>query len=505
MSLRGDLLSLPLWEVLQLLSSGKKTGKFQIVDEDQIAEIIFKDGKIIYAKVGILENLEALLDLALWNKGNFTFIPDEKVPISNLNLDLFEVLISAEKYVDLVDYLGDFILIPAIVEELSSEEETIVLSFDGIKRVKDVISETTLGKVRTLELIMKLMKERKILRIKEDSNLFWFYIFWRGWNYILKEFPSIGVSERYIRREWRNFLDKSKLKVKSVFEELTSPEEVSRLYFYRYMKEEYTLDEEEIKTVFENMTSGEKILWHNVYKNLKQHTSEEIEAFSKEALRFLFSLSKTSVEKVLDVARISEVLSFVEANLDKIFLYVGKYENFEEEVFSWFFDGERSLKEMIKDSIFDETRTQFILGKLWKDKKIISFEEERKLALAFIFWRFLREISKRYREQKLEPKLDSTWQEFFENNIQDIKYLFEKLMGDLSPNWLYIYRNLSRYTEEEVRGFIKNSVDVLYNIGKENLNHQVLENIWRETVNSLRKFPLFESLQTLYIKEKNIL
>lgn len=75
MGLKGDLGSIPLWEAFQLISSSKKDGKFQIEYKENKAEIYFKEGKIICAKTGSLENLEALKDIFLWSKGIFTFYP----------------------------------------------------------------------------------------------------------------------------------------------------------------------------------------------------------------------------------------------------------------------------------------------------------------------------------------------------------------------------------------------------------------------------------------------
>ncbi|MCX7942270.1 MAG: DUF4388 domain-containing protein [Dictyoglomaceae bacterium] len=455
MSLRGDLLSLPLWEVLQLLSSGRKTGKFQVEDNGNIMEVFFKEGRIVYAKGGNLENLDALLDLALWSKGSFVFIPDEEAPTSPINLDPFEVLISSGKYIDLLDYLGDFLLIPINMEGLSEEEKNIVTFFDGKKSIRDVINEISFLKIKSLELINKLIEKKKLIRIDEDENLFWFYIFWRSWNYILEEFPKKGLSERNIKRNWKNFLDKSNTKVKSIFQEITFPEEVSRLYFYRYMKEEYIPSEEEVKEVFENMTAGEKVLWDNIYKNVKQFSASAIKDFSKVALRYLFSLGKTTLDNIIDASKSPEISDFITKALGNVFVYIGKKEYFEEQLFSWFLDGERSLEDVIEDFVFDDLKTRVISWKLIENRKIIAVEEDKKLQLIYRFWKLWKEVKKEYKGEKWEV-LYRKWERFLENNVQDIRYVFDKIILNLTPNWEYIYKNLSFVSEEEIRGFLKN-------------------------------------------------
>ncbi|MFN3699479.1 MAG: DUF4388 domain-containing protein, partial [Dictyoglomus sp.] len=352
MSLRGSLQSLPLWEVLQLLYSGRKTGKFQVEDENNNKiEVFFNNGRIVYARGGDLENLDALLDLALWRKGTFFFVPEEKAPFSPISLDPFEILMIQVKYTDFLSYLSDFILVPINTEELSKEEEEIINLFDGEKDLGDIIDEIGFSKIKALEIIKALIEKKKLVKIDADENLFWFYIFFRAWNYILEEFPKRGVSERSIKRSWKDFLDKSDSNVKSIFEKFTFPEDVSPLYFYRYMKEEYLPSEEEVKRVFEEMTSGEKIIWSDVYKNVKQFSASSLEDFSKNSLKFLFSLGKTSFDDVISKIKLSDISNFIETILAKVFIYTGKKDFFEEQLFSWFLNGERSLSNVIQNSI----------------------------------------------------------------------------------------------------------------------------------------------------------
>ncbi len=114
MSLKGDLESIPLLEVFQLISSGKKNGKFQIDYKDNHGEIYFKDGRIVYAKTNTLEHIDAIVDILLWSKGTFTFIPDTNPPKLSINLDPLEILLTTDKNLDEYHY----------------EEETLINLFD---------------------------------------------------------------------------------------------------------------------------------------------------------------------------------------------------------------------------------------------------------------------------------------------------------------------------------------------------------------------------------------
>lgn len=465
MSLRGDIKNLPLWEVLQLLSSGRKTGKFEIIDGQNKGDIYFKDGKIIYAKLGNLENWSALLELTLWENGEFAFYPEEEYEIQSINIDPFELLITSERYLDLMEYLEDFILVPIKRDNLNEHENEICNLFNGIRKVKEVVREFSLGKIKALEIIEKLMKDKVLVIVRENEKLNWFYLFWSGWKYVLDEFPKKGLGERKIKGEWRKFLDKNSSKVKTLFEKITFPEEVSRLYFYRYMKEEYTPDLEEVMEIFEDVIKGEEVLWDNVYKNLINYDEKEVKNFVKSSLQFLFSLGKTKMDDVLDVVKIAEFSQFIDKNLDGIYLFVKKYDNFEEEFFFYLFDGKRTLKNILEDSIFDNNRTKLFFGKLLKDEKVISRNENEKINLIYSFWEYWNEIQKYYKEQNLESTLKEQYEKFLEENVQDVKYIFEKILRNLYPNWIYIYKKSTFYTFEEIRGFVKNLLENIRKIG----------------------------------------
>ncbi len=74
MGLKGDLRSIPLWEILQTLSIGKKTGKLEINSEIKRAEIFFENGRIVNVRSGFIEGYDAILGLLFGIQETLSFI-----------------------------------------------------------------------------------------------------------------------------------------------------------------------------------------------------------------------------------------------------------------------------------------------------------------------------------------------------------------------------------------------------------------------------------------------
>lgn len=265
MGIRGDLQSVPLWEVLQTLSIGRKTGRLEINTETKKAEIFFENGKIVNVRTGFIEGYNAILGLALWDRGDFVFYPDEKTQNKILNLDPLEIIVNLSQNLDLMNYLGDFVLLPVRIDGLALEEEVVSSSFDGIAIVRDVVMTSPLGELKTLELIRKLIGEGKLIRVDDDERIFWLYILWRFWRFLIQEEGrKYLLNERALRKDIQTFISKM---------------------------------EENISGLLEDLISSEKISWHYFYRHLLKMDANEIEVFVRDVFDFLNKYVKSEIEK----------------------------------------------------------------------------------------------------------------------------------------------------------------------------------------------------------------
>lgn len=73
--LTGSIAAWPLTDVLAMLANGAQTGHLEVVAGQRTADVFIRDGAIVHAAEGALSGEEALLSLATWPEGTFTFRP----------------------------------------------------------------------------------------------------------------------------------------------------------------------------------------------------------------------------------------------------------------------------------------------------------------------------------------------------------------------------------------------------------------------------------------------
>uniref|UniRef100_A0A7C3MHL2 DUF4388 domain-containing protein n=1 Tax=Dictyoglomus thermophilum TaxID=14 RepID=A0A7C3MHL2_DICTH len=425
MGLKGNLQSIPLWEILQTISIGKKTGKLEIDNGIKKAEIFIENGKIVDVRSGFIEGYDALLGIVLWDKGDFVFHPEEKISQKLLNLDPLEVLINVSVYIDLVNYLGDFMLLPVRVDGLALEEEVVASSFDGILNVREVLLNSPLGEYRSLEIIKKLIKEKKLIYPEEDSRVFLLYTFWRRWRYLLEEGNKIGINERTLRKVIKDFISDM---------------------------------QEELAFIVEDITSSEKISWHYFYRNIVKFPESKIEVFFREA----FEVLNKQIKMPSDRKKLEQFSILLGEKGDNIYVPANRKLNSNELIVSLFFNGERSLKQVFHYSLLDKIETQSIIVDLITDKHIIDISEDKKLDLIhsfYIFWRrFLREM----KEKDLDNELIKIYRNYIDSSFLDVRFMFSHIIEGDIPNFAYFNREKEKYSEEEIVGFIKDGIDLIF-------------------------------------------
>jgi len=452
MGLKGDISTMSMWEIFQLISISKKNGKLQLEYNENLAEVYFSEGKIVYAKSGKLEGIDALIDIFLWSKGNFNFLQNINPPKSTMTLDIFEVLFQLDTYVDKMNYFSDFILVPINMEDLSEEEYKIVSILDGIKNVKEIIGEYKGIKTEGLENIIKLNKDKKIIRITDDTNIFWFYLFCRIWDYLIKESNKLKINEQKLRDFARKFIDRSGSYLKEIFKEIISPYNISPLHFYKYIKEE-TINQEDIENVYENLIYDEKIPWDHIYKTIKDFSHKAIQDFVKDFLIKLFSIEEPLYKKYLDLNTNHLYQNFSDNQLRDLYIYNGEISSLEEEILSWFLNGNRNLETFVRDFIFDEKKNLIIFSKLIDEGKIISIFGKEKSTIIHKFIELWKDIKNEYKNNSKYIEIYKKVREFIDKDSRDTRFIVEKIIEDYPINWRYILNKLTLISEEEVKLF----------------------------------------------------
>src|SRR5690606_9187709 len=94
-SLTGQLAQTSLFEVLQMLEVGQRTGQVDVLREDRVGKVVLDEGRIIHASEGDLAGAVALHELLGWTEGLFRFTsavdgdPEQNLP-GNQTVLMFE-------------------------------------------------------------------------------------------------------------------------------------------------------------------------------------------------------------------------------------------------------------------------------------------------------------------------------------------------------------------------------------------------------------------------------
>jgi hypothetical protein len=150
MAFQGSLKELPLADIIQLVSVGGKTGKFTLSREGEEGVIFLRNGNIVHAHLGDLAGEEAIYALAIWNDGDFVFVPAEETPEltvkrSNTNL-LMEAARRSDEWkvlsrkIPSVDMIPELDARPSRHEQitLTPQEWQLVTKIDGRSSIAEI-------------------------------------------------------------------------------------------------------------------------------------------------------------------------------------------------------------------------------------------------------------------------------------------------------------------------------------------------------------------------------
>jgi DNA-binding response OmpR family regulator len=90
----GNLADISLAEVIQLINLNQRSGVLHI-ESDNLGEIVFHNGQMVFAAFGSLSGVEAVYKLVPLTKGTFHFEPVERKVERNITASTMNVLIEA--------------------------------------------------------------------------------------------------------------------------------------------------------------------------------------------------------------------------------------------------------------------------------------------------------------------------------------------------------------------------------------------------------------------------
>ncbi|HEY6100722.1 MAG TPA: DUF4388 domain-containing protein, partial [Anaeromyxobacter sp.] len=76
--IEGNLAQIPLVDLLQILSSNRKTGRLAVEREGERAEVVLREGRVVDARMGAIAGEKALWRLLTRREGQFAFVPGDE-------------------------------------------------------------------------------------------------------------------------------------------------------------------------------------------------------------------------------------------------------------------------------------------------------------------------------------------------------------------------------------------------------------------------------------------
>lgn len=105
-SLEGNLTNMQPPTLLQSITLGKQTGRLGVTGTNGTAEVYFVDGAPVHAVARDLRGDAALIELILWDEGQFHFYPDERINETSITKRLDSLLMEGVTLHDQCKYLA---------------------------------------------------------------------------------------------------------------------------------------------------------------------------------------------------------------------------------------------------------------------------------------------------------------------------------------------------------------------------------------------------------------
>jgi CheY-like chemotaxis protein len=149
--LSGSLEEKSFPEAFQLAMAYGKSGTLVLKDGDRNARVFLNDGVVVHAESGPLSGEDAFYDLALWNRGHFSYIVGEASPQQSIRKSGTSLLMEATRRMDewnlISSKVPSFDVVP---HRVAASAETLRLTrvdwkvaslVDGQKTIRQIASE----------------------------------------------------------------------------------------------------------------------------------------------------------------------------------------------------------------------------------------------------------------------------------------------------------------------------------------------------------------------------
>jgi hypothetical protein len=162
--MQGNLSDFKLEEIIQSISTSKKSGKLEVNGVMGMYGIYFSNGEIVHANGPYSIGEEAILDVFLEINGQFSFITNIVLPPRTIRKNIFDIIATGislrEENFDIIKQITKT---TKMVPNTKNDKEGVELSKDEIKLLKYILDGTPISNIME-QMSMSYVKFLEILK-----------------------------------------------------------------------------------------------------------------------------------------------------------------------------------------------------------------------------------------------------------------------------------------------------------------------------------------------------
>jgi hypothetical protein len=162
--MQGNLSDFKLEEIIQSISTSKKSGKLEVDGVMGMYGIYFSNGEIVHANGPYSIGEEAILDVFLEINGQFSFITNIVLPPRTIRKNIFDIIATGislrEENFDIIKQITKT---TKMVPNSKNDKEGVELSKDEIKLLKYILDGTPISNIME-QMSMSYVKFLEILK-----------------------------------------------------------------------------------------------------------------------------------------------------------------------------------------------------------------------------------------------------------------------------------------------------------------------------------------------------
>lgn len=180
-TLRGNLQSLSLTDVLQLLHINRKTGKLHVIHGKHTGTLFVMNGEVIHAETPQTSGESAAFEVLEWDKGEFEFMPSQIKAPTTMHRTVQDLLMESARTADSRKHLRSIfpnlhaVPWPRLTGEklthglkLFPEDHQVIPFLDGFRDFIEVMASSEQSEVGVLQTCL-LLKEAGRLQVLEPA------------------------------------------------------------------------------------------------------------------------------------------------------------------------------------------------------------------------------------------------------------------------------------------------------------------------------------------------